>query len=127
MTAAYPPLVAPWDGDPAYIVDEARKYLAMKLSDPGVATLERLVGSAMDSARVYLGWASIPDTDQSWVPDPVRDSCIGLLAELYRRKELSFNVLGTVDPDGIGFRVAADWLASNCPNLHQYKIGWGLA
>ena len=127
MTAPYPPLVAPWDGNPAYVVDEARKQLSMKLSDPGLATLERLCGSAIDDVRLYLGWPSIPDQGSATVPDPVRDGIISVLAEMYRRRELSFGVIGTADPDGISYRVSADWLASNLPNVGVYRRGWGLA
>lgn len=126
-TPGYSPLVAPWDGNPQTIVDYARADLGMKLADPGVARLERLSGTAIDAARLYLGWDSIPDTGAVTVPDPVRDAIVALLAELYRRKDITFGVLGTLDPDGVGYRIAADWLAGNAPNLHLgYKRGWGV-
>ena len=124
---SFPPIVPPWDGDPALIVDEARKLLQIKLADPNVATLQRLCGSAMESTRNYLGWPSIPDTGQTVVPDVVRDACINVLIELYRRKDLTYGVIGTVDSDGVMFRIAADWLAANAVNLHQVKHSWGLA
>jgi len=127
MTAPFPPLVPPWDGDPAFIVDEARKQLVMKLSDPGIATLERLVGSAIDVCRNYLGWSSVPDAGATTVPDPVRDSMIAVLTEMYRRRELSFGVLGTADPDGVAYRITPDWIASNLPNIRIYKVSYGLA
>jgi hypothetical protein len=127
MTTAWPPLVPQWDGDPQAIVDYARQSLAMKLADPGVAVLQRLSGTAIDSARLYLGWPSVPDEGQTTVPDPVRDATVALLVELYRRKDLTFGVLGTTDPDGISYRIAADWLAGNAPNLHMYKRSWGVA
>lgn len=127
MTApVYPPLVAPWDGDPRFIVDETRKYLQMKLSDPNIATLERLVGSAIELVRNFLFWTGFPDDGETLVPDPVRDACISVLAEAYRRKDLTYGVLGTADPDGISFRVSADWLGGACPQLAYFRKGWGL-
>jgi len=124
---SYPPLVPSWDGDPQAIVDIARGSLGMKLADPGVADLERLSGTAIDAARLFLGWSSVPDEGQVTVPDPVRDATAAVLAELYRRKAVTFGVVGTADSDGVGYRIAADWLAGNAANLHLYRRAWGVA
>ncbi len=123
----FPPIVPPWTGDPQAIVDYARQSLAMKLSDPNVAVLQRLVGSAMESTRDYLGWPSIPDEGQTVVPDVVRDACVNVLVELYRRRDLTFGVVTSADADAVTWRIAADWLAANAVNLHQVKHSWGMA
>lgn len=126
-TPGYPPLVAPWDGNPQAIVDFARQPLGMKIADPGNAVLDRLVGTAIDAVRLYLGWPTVPDEGKTTVPDPVRDATVALLVELYRRKDLTFGVVGTADADGITYRIAADWLAGNAPNLaFGYKRSWGI-
>jgi hypothetical protein len=117
------PMVPHWNGKPEPIVDEARKQLGMKMSDPDIPRLERTVGAVMSLVLNYLGWDSYP----ALVPDPIREANIFILVEAYRRRDLAFGVLGTTDADGVGYRISGDWIAPQLDQIRPFKISFGIA
>lgn len=128
MTAPVYPNPAPWTGDPAFIVEEARQILRLDSTDPDLERLGRLAYVVMDLVRHQLD-APIPfdAPDAAPIPDPVTDACITALVEQYRRKDAPFGITGAWSADGVAMRVSKDWLDPVLFALQPYKQAWGVA
>jgi hypothetical protein len=61
------------------------------------------------------------------LPGPVFDAAVQATAELYRRKDAPFGVVGAWGTDGEAIRVARDPLTGVESMLAPYKTGWGIA
>lgn len=119
----------PWDGDPAFIVEEAAKILHLDSTDPDMERLGRLAYVVMDLVRRQLDWVLAFDdpTQGQPIPDPVTDGCITALVEQYRRKDAPFGITGAWSADGVAMRVSKDWLDPVLFALQPYKQQWGVA
>ena len=124
MTAAWPN-PAPWTGDPAFIVEEARKILRLDSTDPDLERLGRLAYVIKELVDRQLDGPEPFDTVA--IPDPVTDACITALVEQYRRKDAPFGITGAWSADGVAMRVSKDWLDPVLFALQPYKQGWGVA
>jgi len=134
MTGALPVvpkirLAAPWDGDPAYLVEQAMVQLRMSESDPDIDWLRRLSMAIMARVDAHLDGDQPFDVDPTTVaiPDPVTEACITALVEAYRRKEAAFGIIGAFDSNGIAMRVSRDWLDPVYATLQPYRVNFGLA
>jgi hypothetical protein len=117
----------PWDGDPVFIVEEARQILHLAADDPDLDRLGRLAYSVMDLVRRHLGGVPFDDPTMAPIPDPVTDACITSLVEQYRRKDAPFGITGAWTADGVAIRVSKDWLDPVLFVLQPYKVEWGVA
>jgi hypothetical protein len=118
----------PWDGDPTFIVEEARKILRLAADDPDLDRLGRLAFVVMELVRQQLD-AEVPYDDPAAapIPDPITDACITALVEQYRRKDAPFGITGAWSADGVAMRVSKDWLDPVLFALQPYKSRWGVA
>lgn len=134
MTAALPAVPAirlaePWNGDPAFLVEQAMHQLRMPETDPDVDWLRRLSMAIMARVADHLDGATPFDADPATVaiPDPVTEACITALVEAYRRKEAAFGIVGAWDSNGVAMRVSRDWLDPVYATLQPYRVQFGLA
>lgn len=119
----------PWDGDPAFIVEQAASILHLDSTDPDLERLGRLAFVVMDLVRRQLDWV-VPFDDPAAgqpIPDPVTDACITALVEQYRRKDAPFGITGAWSADGVAMRVSKDWLDPVLYALQPYRAAWGVA
>jgi len=124
MSTAWPN-PAPWTGDPAFIVEQARVMLRLDSMDPDLERLGRLAYVIKDLVDRQLDGPE--PFDSQAIPDPVTDACITALVEQYRRKDAPFGITGAWSADGVAMRVSKDWLDPVLHSLQPYKQAWGVA
>lgn len=119
----------PWDGDPAFLVEQAAGILRLASDDPDMPSLGRLAYVVTELVRQQLD-CSVPFDDVAQtapIPDPVTDACITALVEQYRRKDAPFGITGAWAADGVALRVSRDWLDPVLNVLQPYKQRFGVA
>ena len=119
----------PWDGDPAWLVEEAAAILRMDSTDQDLDRLGRLAYVVTELVRQQLD-CTVPFDDVAQVqpiPDPVSDACVTALVEQYRRKDAPFGITGAWAADGVALRVSRDWLDPVRAALQPYKQRFGVA
>lgn len=134
MTAVVPlgpafPNPEPWDGDPAFLVEQAAEILRLDSQDKDMDRLARLAYVVTELVRQQLD-CSIPFDDVAQtqpIPDPVTDACVTTLVEQYRRKDAPFGITGAWAADGVALRVSRDWLDPVLTVLQPFKQRFGLA
>ena len=118
------PITTPWDGDPRYLVEQARQRLALAPTDPDLAWLGLLADSVVEQVRSALDSPTDPLTYP--VPAPVTVASILALVEAYRRKDAPFGVVGAWSADGVTLRVSRDWLDGVHAALQPYRVSFGV-
>lgn len=117
-----------WNGDPAWLVEQAAAILRLPASDPDLERLGRLATSVMELVRQHLAWAvPFDDPSQAPIPEPITDACVNATVEAYRRKDAPFGITGAWSADGLSMRVSNDWLNAVLYSLQPFRQGWGLA
>lgn len=119
----------PWDGDPAFLVEQAQLILRLDSTDPDLERLGRLAFVVTELVRQQLD-APLPFDDVAQlqpIPDPITDACVTTLVEQYRRKDAPFGITGAWAADGVALRVSRDWLDPVRHVLQPYKERWGVA
>lgn len=127
-TPRFPPLTS-WDGDPATLLEGARKLVGLSVSDPDMSRLSECVDTCVEAVRFWLDGV-VPFDDASKppaIPAGIYQGCLLATVEGYRRKDATFGLSGSFTADGIPVRIAADWLAPVRVLLAPYKERWGLA
>lgn len=119
----------PWDGDPVFLVEQARTILRLDPMDPDLERLGRLAFVVTELVRQQLDAELAFDdiTQTQPIPDPITDACITVLVEQYRRKDAPFGITGAWAADGVALRVSRDWLDPVHHVLQPYKEQWGVA
>ena len=119
----------PWDGDPAFLVEQAQQLLHLSDTDPDLERLGRLAYVVTELVRQHLD-CTIPFDDVAQtepIPDPITDACITTLVEQYRRKDAPFGITGAWAADGVALRVSRDWLDPVLTVLQPYRQRFGVA
>lgn len=127
MTPRYPPLTS-WDGDPAIVLEEARRTLGLSLTDPDLPRLGGVVDTAIEQVRAWLD-SPVPFDDVLADPEvaaTIYSACLLVAVEGYRRKDATFGLAGSFTADGLPVRITNDWLAPVRTLLYPYKQRWGV-
>jgi hypothetical protein len=129
VTPRFPPAAPAWDGDPATLLEEARRVLGLAASDPDMARLASCVDTVMEQVRACVDWAvPFDDAEQAAeIPATIYQACVLATVEGYRRKDATFGLSGSFTADGIPVKISNDWLAPVRALLAPYKQRWGLA
>ena len=125
MTTAWPN-PDPWDGDPAFLVEQAQAILRLDSTDPDLPRLGRLAFVVKALVAEHLGGVQFDDPTLAPIPDPVTDACVTVLVETYRRKDAPFGITGAWTAEGVGMRVSRDWLDPVLFVLQPYRVAWGV-
>jgi hypothetical protein len=99
--------------------------LALAADDPDMDWLGYLADSVIALVDEHL------DGEQAFtgtlpIPPPVTTACILALTDSYRRKDLTFGIVGAWSPDGVALRVSRDWLDGVKASLQPYRVRFGV-
>jgi hypothetical protein len=127
VSTPFPPAAPPWDGDPVKLVEFARQRLALGPNDPDLPWLGQLADAVIELITSFIDSGGAPFTASGAVLPSITTSSVLALVDAYRRKDVTFGVVGIYSPDGTALRVSRDWLDGVKAALVPHRVLFGIA
>jgi hypothetical protein len=105
----------------------ARQRLALSATDPDLPWLGQLADAVIELVDEYLDSPDPPFNQAGAVRPSLTTACVLALVDAYRRKDVTFGVIGVYSPDGTALRVSRDWLDGVKAALQVHRVRFGVA